>query len=140
MKQFLALLLCIGIAAPGCAAGQARLRTRAQALEATSTLSDQTFIAEFARQLRVGTRVRATLTGNRSVRGTLLKTTDKTIVIQPKGRIAEPVMEVPLDQLLALEEDVPRNGGTGRALAIGAAAGAGAALGVLLILAAIFSD
>jgi hypothetical protein len=140
MKRFLALLLCIGIAAPGCAAAHARLQTRTQAPEETRTSADQTFIAEFARQLRVGTRVRATLTENRSVRGTLLKATEKTIVIQPKGRIAEPLIEVPLDQLLALEEDLPKNGGTGRALAIGAGAGAGAALGALLILAAIFSD
>jgi hypothetical protein len=33
-----------------------------------------------------------------------------------------------------------QNGGPGRAIAIGAATGAGAALGVLLVLAAVFSD
>jgi hypothetical protein len=47
-------------------------------------------------------------------------------------------LQIQLRHVRAVELE-KRNGGPGRALAIGAAAGAGAALGVLLILAAIFA-
>jgi hypothetical protein len=138
MQRLLALLLSAALVLPACAtAGGTRVQTRGQVL---ATGADSAVLGEFARQMPAGTRVRATVTGNRSVRGTLLKTTDSAIFIQPRGRIAEPIVEIPLAQLLALEQDTAGGGGTGRAVAIGAAAGAGAAVGVLLILIAVFSD
>jgi hypothetical protein len=53
--------------------------------------------------------------------------------------VAEPFVEIPFDQLVSLEQEVPSSG-TGKAVAVGVAAGAGAALGVLLLLAAIWGD
>jgi hypothetical protein len=138
MKRLLALVLCAGLAAPGCATSQAsRLQTSPQVL---SSGTDRTVLADFARQLPVGARVRATTASNNTIRGTLLKTTDTAIVVQPRARIAEPLVEIPFKDLMALEQENPRNGSsTGRAIAIGASVGAGAALGVLFVLAAIFA-
>jgi hypothetical protein len=57
--------------------------------------------------------------------------------VQRRTRIPEPPVTIPIERIRAVEIDT--SGGTGRAVAIGATAGAGAALGVILILAAIFA-
>ena len=140
MKTFTALVLILGLIAPSCATAQ-RPRLQAQAQQAAQPSSrDREVLTEFARQLPAGTRVRASVAGQGVIRGTLLKTTAAALVIQPRGRVPEPIVEVPFADLLALEQEQPGGGGTGRAVAIGAAAGAGAALGIILILAALLSD
>jgi hypothetical protein len=132
MQRFIAVLLCAGLAAPGCAMNHsARVQT------APAPAVDATVLADFASQLKVGSEVRAKTTGNRTVRGTLVKRTDRAIVIQPRTRVTEPLMEVPFDELLALEQLTPSSGGTGRAIAIGAGVGAGAAIGTLFLIAAL---
>jgi hypothetical protein len=133
MTRFIALLLCVGLAAPGCAMNHtARVQTAP-----APVVSDRAVLADFAGQLRIGSHVRATVTGNRTIRGTLLKRTDRAIVIQPRARVAEPLVEVPFDELLALEQETPSSGSTGRAIAIGAGVGAGAAIGTLFLIAAL---
>jgi hypothetical protein len=133
MTRLIASLLCVGLAAPGCAMNH---RARVQTAPAPA-VSDGTVLADFASQLKIGAHVRATTTGNRTVRGTLVKRTDRAIVIQPRARVAEPLLEVPFDELLALEQETPSSGSTGRAIAIGAGVGAGAALGTLFLIAAL---
>jgi hypothetical protein len=133
MTRFIALLLCVGLAAPGCAMNHtARVQTAP-----APVVSDRAVLADFAGQLRIGSHVRATVTGNRTIRGTLLKRTDRAIVIQPRGRVAEPLVEVRFNELLALEQETPSSGNTGRAIAIGAGVGAGAAIGTLFLIAAL---
>jgi hypothetical protein len=134
MKQVVALLLCVGLAAPGCATSRST-RVQAAPQVVAAPRPDRAVLADYARQLQAGSRVRAKMIGHRTVRGTLLKTTDQGIVLQPRTRVAEPLIEVPFDQLESLEQET--QGGTGRAVAAGAAAGAGAALGTMLILWAI---
>jgi len=137
MKRFIALLLCVGLVAPGCATSQTpRVQT---ARPTPARVADRDVLADYAGQLRLGSRIKATTTDNRIVRGTLVKRTDQALVIQPRTRVAEPLIEVPFDELLALEQEVPSPSGasTGRAVAIGAGVGAGAALGVLFLLFAV---
>jgi hypothetical protein len=148
MKRFLALMLCACLSAPACAASRGpRLQMapdRMQAAGQTSaanSATDRAVLSEFARQLPVGSRVKARVADNRTIRGTLLKVTDQSIFLQPRTRIAERIEEVRFDQLLALEQDLPGSGSSaGRTAAIAASAAAGGTLAVLLILAAIFSD
>ena len=84
MKRFIAVLLCVGLTAPGCAMNHtARVQTAP-----APVVSDRTVLADFASQLKVGSHVRATVTGNRTIRGTLVKRTDRAIVIQPRARVA----------------------------------------------------
>ena len=126
MKRCIASLLCVLLLAPGCAASRTpRVQTAPQA---PVKVADREVLAEFAGQLRIGSRVKATVTGHRTVRGTLVKRTDQALVIQPRGRVAEPLIEVPFDELIALEQEATSSGGNARAVAIGAGVGAGAAL------------
>jgi hypothetical protein len=140
MKRLLALVLVAGMAAPACAArGGARVQV---APTAVPSQRDRVVLTDFARQIPAGTRVRATTTDARTVRGTLLKTTGEAIFIQPRARVPEPLVEVPFSQLIMLEPEPEKQGSSaGRSAAIGASVGAGAALGTLFILAAlIFGD
>jgi hypothetical protein len=135
MKRFLAPLLCALLVAPGCAASQGPRAQVAPPAPAASAI-DGEVLGEFARQLPLGARVRATVAGNRTIRGTLLKRTDVALIIQPRARVAEPLVEVPFSSLLAIEQEHKSNS-TGKAVAIGAAVGVGAALGLLMLIAAV---
>ena len=73
------------------------------------------------------------------MRGTLLKSTDTALYVQPRGRVAEPIVEITLDRVVSIERDKEGNN-VGRAVAVGAAAGAGAALGVFYLLVLAYSN
>ncbi len=137
MKRITALALCFGLALPGCVTTGPRRTDTGRML--TAMTQERGVLTDYARQMPIGTRVRAVTADNRRVRGTLVKRTDTAIVIQPRARVAEPLVEIPFDQLVTLEQEVPSSG-TGKAVAAGLAAGAGAALGVILILIAIAGD
>ena len=135
MRRLLALTLAVGIAAPGCASMQSpQVRGSLQ-----SSPAGQEVMADYARNLAVGTRVRVTTVDGDNVRGTLLKKTDASIFVQPRGRIAEPLAEITLDRLVSIERE-KEGAGIGRAIGLGAAAGAGAALGVFFLLVLAYSD
>ena len=105
MKRFIALLLCVLLVAPGCATSQGpRAQTAPQAL---AHPDDRAVLEDFARQIPIGSRIRATTVSNRTIRGTLLKLTDQALVLQPRARVAEPPVEVRLNTLLALEQEIP---------------------------------
>jgi hypothetical protein len=61
------------------------------------------------------------------------------IVVQERTRIPESPLTIPIESIRRVEIDPPGNG-IGKAVAIGLAAGASGALGVILLLAAVFSD
>ena len=103
MKRFMASLLCVLLLAPGCVTSRT---PRVQATpQGPARVADGEVLADFAGQLRIGSRVKATITGNRTIRGTLVKRTDQALVIQPRTRVAEPLVEVPFAELLALEQE-----------------------------------
>jgi hypothetical protein len=136
MRRFLALTLCIVLAAPGCVSVAG---PRTQSRPSAATAAGQDFMSEYARNLSAGTRVRVTTVDRWRVRGTLIKTTDTALYVQPRGRVAEPIVEIAFTNLAAIERD--KDGGSvGRAIALGAAAGAGAALGVFYLLVLAYSD
>jgi len=137
VKRWMASLLCVVLVVPGCATSQTpRVQAAPQSL---TRPTEQEVLSEFAAQLPLGSRVKATLDGNRTIRGTLVRRTDKAIVVQPRTRIPEPLVEVPFASLVALEQERPSNG-TGRAIAIGVGVGVGAALGMIFLLAALLGD
>lgn len=143
MRRFIALALAAALAAPGCATAGARAQTGTDSYRTTAqdvrTLPDRSALPDFARQLPPGARVKVRVTGGDTIRGTLIKTTGTSLIVQPRTRVAEPLIEVPFDRLTAIEQETPSSG-TGRAVAVGAAAGAAAALGIILMLIAIASD
>ena len=137
MKRTLALVLSVALATAGCTAARAqgpRVPTRAGAPQ-----PDATVMASYIRELPVGSRVRVSLADGTTIHGTLMRADGDPIVVQKRTRIPEPPLEIPVKDVLALELE-RKNGNTARAIALGAAAGAAASLGVLMILAAVFAD
>ena len=131
MCKLLVLTLCAGLAS-GCAtAGTSRIQPSADPI-------DPVLLASYVSQLPIGSRVRVDLVDGHTLRGTLMQTTDTTIVVQRATRIPEPPQSLLLSNVAAVRFD-PNTGSPGRAIVIGAVAGAGGALAVFLILAAIFA-
>ncbi len=90
------------------------------------------------RQLPIGSRVRVDLTDGQTFKGTLMQTTASAIVVQRATRIPEPPETLPLARVAAVRPDT-NAGNPARAIMIGAVAGAGGALAVLLVLAALLA-
>jgi hypothetical protein len=128
----MAAVLTLSISASGCA-----MSTRTTTTYPLDRTTQQEVITSYAEQLRIGTRVRATLDDNRVVRGTLVKKTPEALIVQPRGRVAEPLVELRLTDLRAVEQEQQKTGSTAKAIAVGAAVGAGVSLGVLMLLAAV---
>jgi|SRR5688500_5350177 len=133
------VLLCTAVAASAC--GGARYAAAPLAMPAAPGQAvDRAVLAEYVQKLPPGTTVRVERSGERAVRGTLMKATDQSLFIQPKTRIPEPSVEVPLSDVLRVTPEAPNGGNLAKAIGIGAAAGAGAALGVFFIILAVFND
>jgi len=101
---------------------------------------DPKVMADYIRQLPVGSRVRMSRLQGDDIHGTLMKNDGDPLVIQRRTRIPEAPIAVPLQNVLGVELEPSNNGTPGRTIAIGAASAAAGTLGVLLLLAAIFSD
>lgn len=133
----IASILMLALTLPGCAAAAgARLQPPASAGAAAP---ERSLMAEYVQKLPIGSRVRVHLRDGRRVRGTLMAASAERIVIQPRTRIPEPPLQLPLDGVAAVEIDAP-NGSVARAIGVGVAAGAAAFLTVMLVLSAIYSD
>jgi hypothetical protein len=139
MKRIVALLLCTLLSAPGCAAVTTpRPQRTPSPPPATTGLVDPALMAEYVRQLPVGSRVKVTRKDGDVLHGTLMKRDSDPIVVQRRARLPEAPLTIPIADIVSLE--LESNGSVGRTIGIGIAAGAGATLGVLLLLAAIFAD
>jgi hypothetical protein len=132
MKRLVAVALTLSMSLTGCA-----MSTRTTNTHSMDRTAEQEAISDYAGQMRLGTRVRATLDDNRVVKGTLVKKTPEAIIVQPHGRVAEPLLELRLTDLRAVELEQAKSGGTAKAMAVGAAVGAGVSLGVLMLIAAV---
>jgi hypothetical protein len=135
MTRFVAIILCLATAAAGCGAARTQVATPG----GSASAADVTLMASYVSQLPTGSRVRVSLADGRVIRGTLMKGDADPIVVQRRTRIPEPPLSIPVRDVRALELDA-KNGGAGRAIALGAAAGAASALGVMMLLVAIFAD
>jgi hypothetical protein len=137
MRQIIALALCAALTS-GCAGGAALNRQAGVRTGPSQAAHDA--IVSFVQGLPAGSRLRVTLDGGQRIRGTLMKAGDTALVVQPRTRVPEPPIEIPFDTIKAVELEGSNGAGLGRSIAIGAAAGAGATLAVLMILAAIYAD
>jgi hypothetical protein len=138
MKRMTALVLCSALAAPGCATAGAAGGTWARTPE--RPITDRAVLAEYVQKLPPGSAIRVERAGGRTLRGTLMKATDRSLIVQPRARLPEPAVEVALDDVLSVTPDSSNGSNLGKAIGVGAAAGAGAALAVFLVIIAIFSD
>lgn len=136
MRGMLVVLLSMLLALPGCTA--ARTDAALASPRPAGRQPDPVLVAEYMRRIPVGSRVRIRLSGGEVIRATLLSGDADPAVLQRRTRVPEPPFTIPLRDVLAIELDT--NGSIGRTIAIAAAAGAGATLGVLLVLAALLAD
>ena len=139
MKTCLSLLLAVTLALPGCATARAS-QNRLPPSPAPQRTADPKIMADYIRQLPVGSRVRLSRTDGDEIRGLLIKNDGDPIAVQRRARIPEAPIEVPLRNVIAVELDTPGNGNMARTVAIGAAAAAAATLATLWILFAVLSD
>lgn len=139
-RQSIAVTMCAALLS-GCATGGGPRVAMMSLPQSTASKAapDPAVMAEYVQKLPLGTKVRVDRASGRSVRGTLMKATAESIIVQPRTRLPEPPVEIPLADVLAVTPEAP-NGNIGKAIGIGAAAGAAAALGVILILILTFSD
>ena len=139
LQRLIVIVVCVTLAAPGCAA--ARFSGGAARMPSGQDQPiDPAVLAEYVQKLTPGTTIRVDRAGGRTVRGTLMKASDRSLVIQPKTRIPEPAIEIPLSDVLRVTPEAANGGNLGKAIGIGAAAGAGAALAVFFIIVAVFAD
>jgi hypothetical protein len=72
----------------------------------------------------------------KEMRGTLMKATDQNVVVQPKTRVPEPALEIPLGEVMGIALESKKGGSVAKTIGIGVAVGVGAAVGFLLFLVA----
>jgi hypothetical protein len=138
VKQAMALVMCAAVTASGCAtAGATRI---ASVPSPPQESAGRAVLVEYVQKLPPGTAVRIDRAQGRSLRGTLMKATVQSLFVQPRTRIPEGVVEIPIDDVLRVTPDTQSGSNLGKAIGVGAAAGAGAALGIFLIIIATFSD
>jgi hypothetical protein len=137
MKRVLVAVLCGVLALPGCAMNRVTYAAPS-GLPRQVSRTDPGLMAEYIRQLPVGSRVRISLSSGSVVRATLMKRDTDLIVVQRRTRIPEPPVEIAVRDIVAMEIDTT-NGSAGRTVGMAAASAASAALGVILLLAVIFS-
>ena len=133
-----ALTICVMVVAAGCTStGAMRVAPVQPAAEGSA---GRVVLTEFVQKLPPGTTVRVDRSSGRSVHGTLMKATNQSLFVQPKTRLPEPIVEIPMDQVLSVIPETRGGNHIGRAIGAGAAAGAGAALAVFLVILAAFAD
>jgi hypothetical protein len=134
LRQTLVVVLCCAVITTGCAsAAGPRIAQAPAPVQDTSTLAD------YVQRLATGSKVRVERTDGSSLRGTLMKATPQSILVQKNTRVPERPVEIALDQLARVTLD---NGGSsvGKTVAIGVGSGVAATLGFLLILFALVGD
>jgi hypothetical protein len=135
MKKSIAAILCATLLCPGCAsAGGARI---ASAPAAAAAQPYTTLFASYVTHLAIGSRVRVAFADGRTIKGTLMRADGAEIVVQPRTRIPEPPMAIPLDRIATVDLDT--HASVGKTVGIGIASGAGGVFAAFLVLAMIFA-
>jgi hypothetical protein len=132
----LAIIVCACVTVSACAT--ARVGSRLPAYASPQASPNRNVLVEYVQKLPPGTLVRVVRSQHGSMRGTLLKATDQSLFIQPKTRLPEPLVEVPLDDVVGVTPEPQGGNGIGRAIGAGAAAGAAASVAIFLIIIAAF--
>ena len=135
LKKVVAVVLCAALAGTGCAsASGTRIAQPPQ-----PSVQDKTVLAEYVQRLAAGSRVRVERADGTSLRGTLMKATAQSIIVQKNTRLPEAPLEIPLDQLMRVTLD-SGSASMGKTVGIAVGVGVGATFGILALLAALIGD
>ena len=136
LKKAVAAVLCAALAGTGCAsASGTRIAQPPQA-----SVQDKAVLADYVQRLAAGSKVRVERTDGSSLRGTLMKATPQSIIVQKNTRVPEAPLEIPLDQLTRVTLDSGSSSSTGKTVGIAVGVGVGVTFGVLALLAALLGD
>jgi hypothetical protein len=137
LKRGVAVALCGALISSGCATTRV---VQVSPAPSGDRLADRALMAEYVQKLQTGATVKVERTHRRTTRGVLMKATDQAIFVQPRTRLPEPAIEIPLDEVLAVTLESKNGNSIGRSIATGAAAGAAVILTMILVSLAVFSD
>jgi hypothetical protein len=137
IRYTVAAVLCATVAASGCATTRV---VQVSPAPSGDRLADRAVMAEYVQRLQPGATIKVERTQRRTMRGVLMKATDNAIFVQPRTRLPEPAIQIPLDEVLAVTLESKSGNSIGRAIAAGAAAGAGVVFTMFLISMALWSD
>jgi len=90
---------------------------------------------ELVRSIQAGSRIRLETVQGRTLRGTLVHATEDEVFVERNTRLPVPIEKVPVADIARVTLDNPSS--NSKLVAIGAAIGAGAAIGVVWIIALI---
>lgn len=136
-RQTTAMVVCAALMGTGCASSGARFATASPSRQ--TPVTDTRVMAEYVQQLPAGSKVRVERVNGGTIRGTLMKATAESIVVQKNTRVPEPPVEIALSNVTRVTVDGPGSS-TAKAVGIGIAAGIGGVLAFFAILAATLSD
>lgn len=131
MKRILALVLCVALGAPGCASARVS-RTPVVPLQTAASPGDPAVMAEYVQKLPAGSRLRVDTTAGRTLRGTLIKANEDELVVQRNTRVPVPPESLAMKDVARVV--VESGSSNGKLMAVGAAIGAGAAVGILWLI------
>ena len=134
-KQLTAIVLSGALLTGGCASASG---PRVAADPQPPTV-ERSVMTDYAQRIPAGSKVRVEQTDGHSVRGTMMKAGAESITVQRHTRVPEPPVEIPIGSIARLTLD-QAGSSVGKNIAIGVASGVGATFGVLLLLAALWSD
>jgi hypothetical protein len=137
MRRGVGVILCAALAVSGCATTRV---VQVSPAPSGDRLADRAVMAEYVQKLPTGATIKVERTHRRTMRGVLMKATDQAVFVQPRTRLPEPALEIPLDDVLSVTLETSHGNSIGRSIAAGAAAGAGVVLSMLLISLALWSD
>jgi hypothetical protein len=133
LKRMIALALCGALASTGCASASGP-----RVAQTSTAAIDRAVLADYVQRIPAGSKIRVERTTGGTVRGTLLKSGSDSLTMQRNTRVPETPIEVPFGTITRVTLDTGSN--TAKTVGIAVATGVGATFGVLLLLAAIFSD
>ena len=137
LRTAIVAILCASLAASGCATTRVMQVSPAPSGD---RIADRTVMADYVQKLPAGATVKVERSHRRSTRGVLMKATSQALFVQPRTRLPEPAIEIPLDDVLSVTLESKHGSSVGRSIAVGVAAGAGVVLSIFLISLALWSD
>ena len=132
-RQLTAIVLCATLISGGCASAAGP-----RVVQDTAAPLDRALLADYVQRIPAGSKVRVERTTGGTLRGTLLKAGADQVTVQRNTRVPEPPVDIPFGTITRITLD--SGSSTGKTVAIAIGTGVGATFGVLLLLAAIFSD
>jgi len=139
MKRMLAIVLCVSLGTSACAsAGGPRYVTAPApaASQSGSPVVDPAVMSEFVQPIPAGSRVKVERAKGDTIRGTILKTTPDSLVVQRNTRVPETPVEVPYSTIARVTLEDGRGSSVAKAVGIGVASGVGSFFAILAIFAA----